>query len=56
MFTLIPALRHLAATTVTAFQDLRYAMFDRYWPELHYMRGPGPKWRERHGSGPLTGH
>jgi hypothetical protein len=19
-----------------------------YRPELHYMRGPGPKWRERH--------
>jgi hypothetical protein len=23
-------------------------MFDPYRPELHYMRGPGPKWRERH--------
>jgi hypothetical protein len=22
-------------------------MFDPYRPELHYMRGPGPKWRER---------
>ena len=20
-----------------------------YHPERHYMRGPGPKWRERHG-------
>jgi hypothetical protein len=20
----------------------------RYRPELHYMRGPGPKWFERH--------
>ena len=20
-----------------------------YRPELHYMRGPGPKWRARHG-------
>jgi len=19
-----------------------------YRPELHYMRGPGPKWREKH--------
>jgi hypothetical protein len=25
--------------------------FDRYRPELHYMRGPGPKWREKHGVG-----
>jgi hypothetical protein len=21
---------------------------DNYRPELHYMRGPGPKWRARH--------
>ena len=21
---------------------------NRYRPELHYMRGPGPKWREKH--------
>lgn len=20
-----------------------------YRPEAHYMRGPGPKWREKHG-------
>jgi len=25
-------------------------VFDSYRPELHYMRGPGPKWREKHGS------
>lgn len=24
-------------------------LFDPYRPELHYMRGPGPKWREKHG-------
>jgi hypothetical protein len=23
--------------------------FDRYRPELHYMRGPGPRWREKYG-------
>jgi hypothetical protein len=23
--------------------------FDSYRPELHYMRGPGPRWREKHG-------
>jgi hypothetical protein len=23
---------------------------DSYKPELHYMRGPGPKWREKHPS------
>ena len=24
-------------------------LFDPYRPEQHYMRGPGPKCRERHG-------
>jgi hypothetical protein len=23
-------------------------MFDTYRPELHYMRGPGPKWHAKH--------
>jgi hypothetical protein len=23
---------------------------DPYRPELHYMRGPGPKWHAKHGS------
>ena len=28
------------------FNDLRSS----YRPEMHYMRGPGPRWREKHGS------
>ena len=24
-------------------------LFDPYRPELHYMRGPGPKWGEKTG-------
>ncbi|HXD46153.1 MAG TPA: hypothetical protein VN655_13565 [Pseudolabrys sp.] len=24
-------------------------MFVSYRPDLHYMRGPGPKWRQGHG-------
>jgi hypothetical protein len=24
-----------------------------YRPELHYMRGPGPKWREKHARPPF---
>ncbi len=27
---------------------LRAHFFDPYRPELHYLRGPGPKWREKH--------
>ena len=28
-------------------KDLVQAFTDPYRPELHYMRGPGPKWREK---------
>jgi|RhiMetdeSRZDD1v2_1073273.scaffolds.fasta_scaffold289101_4 hypothetical protein len=31
------------------WQTLMSKLFDRYRPELHYMRGPGPRWREKHG-------
>jgi hypothetical protein len=27
---------------------LKTSLFDPYRPELHYMRGPGPKWQEKH--------
>ena len=27
---------------------LRTSLFDPYRPELHYMRGPGPRWRAKH--------
>ena len=30
------------------FRALRKDILDPYRPELHYMRGPGPKWREKH--------
>ena len=30
---------------------LSASVCDPYRPELHYMRGPGPKWREKHGRG-----
>jgi len=29
-------------------RDLVKALFDPYRPELHYMRGPGPKWHAKH--------
>jgi alkanesulfonate monooxygenase SsuD/methylene tetrahydromethanopterin reductase-like flavin-dependent oxidoreductase (luciferase family) len=28
--------------------DLLRGAFDPYRPELHYMRGPGPKWHAKH--------
>ena len=30
------------------FQRIMGVLGSRYRPELHYMRGPGPKWYERH--------
>jgi hypothetical protein len=33
---------------IQLWQVLMKGMFDPYRPELHYMRGPGPKWREKH--------
>ena len=25
-------------------------LIDPYRPERHYMRGPGPRWRQKHGT------
>jgi hypothetical protein len=42
----------LSAINLAAMADiwrrLKNGFFDPYRPELHYMRGPGPKWREKH--------
>ena len=45
----VPA-RVLGATT-RRWRRLTTSMFDPYRPELHYMRGPGPKWRAKHAGG-----
>ena len=34
--------------TARRWRWLTAALFDPYRPERHYMRGPGPKWREKH--------
>jgi hypothetical protein len=31
-------------------QALLGPVFNPYRPELHYMRGRGPKWHEKHGA------
>ncbi len=41
-------------SAIHAFSKFVRALFDldrpqSYRPEAHYMRGPGPKWRARHG-------
>jgi len=39
-------LRTIALDLLTAFWR---GSVGQYRPEVHYMRGPGPKWREKHG-------
>ena len=40
------------AETVSSFASVVHNLVldirDSYRPELHYMRGPGPKWRAKH--------
>ena len=36
---------------VARWQALIGIAFNPYRPELHYMRGPGPKWRAKNWSG-----
>ncbi len=42
----------LFRSTVRSVTTLLHSSWDgpagRYRPEDHYMRGPGPKWREKH--------
>ena len=37
-----------------AWRDLRKGLDGTYRPELHYMRGPGPKWHEKHSAAHVT--
>lgn len=38
----------LVGALTETFRTLTKSLFDPYRPELHYMRGPGPKWRAKH--------
>ena len=42
----------LLSVVAMLWRTLRRDLTDPYRPELHYMRGPGPKWRERHAQNP----
>jgi hypothetical protein len=45
-----PGLRWLLRQVVEIVEDLRSAISDPYRPERHYMHGPGPRWRAKHGT------
>jgi hypothetical protein len=36
----------------TLWREFIAIAFSSYRPELHYMRGPGPAWRAKHGERP----
>ena len=38
------------AMIVQLGKELLRAFTDPYRPERHYMRGPGPRWRAKHGA------
>jgi hypothetical protein len=38
------------------WQRLRKDLLDSYRPELHYMRGPGPRWLAKHVAIGHAGH
>jgi hypothetical protein len=43
-----PPLDCVVGMAARRWRRLSASLFDPYRPELHYMRGPGPKWREKH--------
>jgi hypothetical protein len=44
----------LAADIADLFRNLAKALLDPYRPELHYMRGPGPRWHAKHDPVPVA--
>ena len=48
MFTARRQGQGLLAEIADLLQNLAKALYDPYRPELHYMRGPGPKWHAKH--------
>ncbi|MFY9958843.1 hypothetical protein [Bradyrhizobium sp.] len=45
---LVSFLRKVASSVVTFLGPSWDGPHRKYQPEDHYMRGPGPKWREKH--------
>jgi hypothetical protein len=45
---LISRLRSAVGALLTFFGPSWDGPHRKYRPEAHYMRGPGPKWREKH--------
>lgn len=52
-FAIRRATPELGSDLAAAVRTLAKDLFDPYRPELHYMRGPGPKWRAKHTRPPI---
>jgi hypothetical protein len=50
MFIILEPLRRYLDRIKTKSSNFIESVVDPYRPELHYMRGPGPKWHARHGA------
>jgi hypothetical protein len=48
LIALLLTLRHNLGSVAAKWQTLIRIVGNPYRPELHYMRGPGPKWRAKH--------
>ncbi len=48
MATPLPERLPLHVAVRSFWRSLKHDLFDTYRPELHYMRGPGPKWNAKH--------
>jgi hypothetical protein len=48
MRQLVSLLRRVVGAVVTFLGPSWDGAVVKYRPEDHYMRGPGPKWREKH--------
>jgi hypothetical protein len=56
-FALVGRVRTIRTAVANLRRAVVNALTDAYRPEVHYMRGPGPKWRQKHAASttPVTG-
>jgi hypothetical protein len=47
-FALTGRIRTIRAAVANLRRAVINALTDSYHPEVHYMRGPGPKWRQKY--------
>ena len=53
--TLAKLAERLSSLPIELWSKLRSGTFASYHLEHHYMRGPGPKWHEKHPGAPSHG-